>query len=264
MHMKRSFAAAVLAIACFAVSAQAIVLTTPTWTENFDSMGTTGLTTPTGWYTGVLNNNETLGYSSKVQGPMLTTTALLQATTGGRTTNGAYNVGASGSTERCLSTLAGGNVDRAIDVMFTNALAAPIDMIVINYNGEEWGVRDPGGLNHMAMYYSATGLAESWVLMPVQFGYDTPITTYIANGSTQKVDGNTAGRVNNVGGTYVLPATVGIGSSFYLRWYDKDDGNLGANNDMLGIDDFSITATPEPASLSLLAVGGLLGLRRKN
>jgi hypothetical protein len=49
-----------------------------------------------------------------------------------------------------------------------------------------------------------------------------------------------------------------------FRYFVTSAGSLGSNSDYIGIDNFSITAVPEPATYLLMALGvGALALRRK-
>lgn len=56
--------------------------------------------------------------------------------------------------------------------------------------------------------------------------------------------------------------SIADGEDFFIRWYIPDTPNGGTHGQ--GIDNFSIQAVPEPASLSLigLVTGGIYFVRR--
>ena len=129
MKLLTKFRLAVAVVSGLVTAAQAqISYTAGTYTQDFDSMGAAGTTTPTGWFVGI-------GTGAAVTG----TTVLVG--TGSSTTGGNYNFGVAGTNaigERALGSLASAGNQRDTEVDFTNNLGTNITQFSISYDGEQW------------------------------------------------------------------------------------------------------------------------------
>jgi hypothetical protein len=232
-------AAAVVSGLVTAAQAQ-ISYTGGTYTQDFDSMGAAGTTTPTGWFAGT-------GTGAAV----ITTTVI--AGTGSATAGGNYNFGIAGTNgvgERALGSLASASTQRDTEVDFTNNLGFNITQFSISYDGEQW--RNGGSTvpNVLTLQLSLDG--TTWVSLGAAFNFTSPINT--STGSA--LDGNaSANRVAGIGGTFTPSTAILNGSVFYLRWADPDDTGSDA---ALAVDNFTFSAIPEPSIYMLLGVGILL------
>ena len=226
-------------VAGMAAAAQAqISYTGGTYSQNFDSMGATGTTTPTGWFVG------------SGTGLAATGTTVI-AGTGSSTAGGNYNFGVTGVNvvgERALGSLASGTLgQRDTEVDFMNNLGFSITQFTISYDGEQW--RNGGSTvpNVLTLQLSLDG--TSWVSLGAAFNFTSPINTSTA----ATLDGNaSANRVAGIGGTYIPSTPISNGSVFYLRWADPDD--TGADS-AIALDNFTFSAVPEPSVYMLLGVG---------
>lgn len=214
-----------------------------TYTQDFDSMGSSGTTTPTGWFvgtgTGAANTGTTVAPS-----------------TGSSTGANNYNFGIAGInpvTDRALGSLSsstGGQRDTELDIV--NNTGEALGQFTLSYDGEQW--RTGGstqGPNALTLQLSTDG--TTWSDLGSSFNFTTPINNP-ASGTA--LDGNApANRVSGIGGTFVLGSAIVDGSTFYLWWADPDDAGTDAG---LAIDNFSFSASavPEPATLVMLALGG--------
>ena len=223
--------AAVSSNAILALILDAIPVTGSPYTQDFNSMGPSGTTTPPGWYVG-------------------TGTAAISGTnvtpgTGSANVGGNYNFGSSGSSDRALGSLASASTQRDTEARFINVSGALITSFTINYSGEEWRVGGNGSANNdLVLQYSTDGI--SFTPMGAQFNFNTPVDS----GTAAALDGNAAAnRLTGIGGTYTPAASLTNGQRFYLRWADVD--NPSADNAM-AVDDFIISFTltnPPPPAL---------------
>ena len=225
-----------------AVSGQ-IIFSGGTYTQDFDSMGSSGTTTPTGWFVGTGT------------GAANTDTTVI-AGTGSATGANNYNFGVAGTnpvTDRALGSLAsstGGQRDTELDIV--NNTGEALGQFTLSYDGEQW--RTGGstqGLNTLTLQLSTDG--TTWTDLGSAFNFATPINN---SASGTALDGNApANRVAGIGGTVVLGTSIADGSTFYLRWADPDDAGTDAG---VAIDNFSFSASavPEPATLMMLVLGG--------
>jgi hypothetical protein len=240
--MKRptKFALTVAILAGMTAAAHAqINYTGGTYTQDFDSMGAAGTTTPTGWFVGTGNLGAVAG-----------TTVV--AGTGSATAGGNYNFGVAGTNvvgERALGSLASASLQRDTEIHFTNGLGFDITMFTISYDGEQWRNGGSTVANTLTLQLSTDG--TNWSNLGAAFNFTSPINT--STGSA--LDGNApANRIAGIGGTFIPSTPILNGSAFYLRWADPDDTG---SDSALAIDNFTFTASavPEPSVYMLLGVG---------
>jgi hypothetical protein len=222
------------------------------YTQNFDSMGPTGTTTPVGWFVGS-------GTGAAVTGTTVT------ASTGSIAAQGNYNFGVAGVnpvTDRALGSIGGGNVQTDTDLDIMNNSTFAITQFTISYTGEEWRNGGSTIANTLTLQLSLNG--STWVNLGAIFNFTSPINT---GGGGSPLDGNLAANRAAAGGTYTLTSgSIPIGSTFYLRFADPDDPKPDSG---IAVDDFTFSAmpAPEPSAYMLLGVGLLLCgqrfLRRK-
>jgi hypothetical protein len=221
LAMERCFAAfAGLLISLFTLSAQVVSFDGTPISENFDSMGTNGTTTPPGWFAGPTNANGTVSRTTLFAGDGSTSVI----------TN--WNVGTLASTDRALGsqagTVAGGDLN--IEVRISNNTGSAISSFALSYDGEQWrannATQNPQSL---VMKYSPDG--TNFVDMGASFNFISPVTA----GNTGLNGNATTNRVSGLGGSYVPAQPIPNGAIFYLRWFDT---NNSGNDHLLAIDNF--------------------------
>ena len=222
-----------------AASAQAqINYTGGTYTQDFDSMGALGTTTPTGWFVG------------SGTGPAVTGTTVVPDT-GSSNNPGNYNYGVSGVhgiDERALGSLTGQGVQRDTEVAFKNGTGAPLTQFTLTYDGEQW--KPSFFADTLTLQLSTNGI--TWAALGSAFNFVGPIV----NSGTGALDGNAAGnRVANIGGTFNLGTPIAPGGVLFFRFADPDNAKTDAG---LSVDNFSFRAVPEPSAYMLLGIGLLL------
>ena len=244
---------------------QIVVTGSTTYTQNFDSLGTTTIpwvdnTTIPGWFVGMNANATADGNLTISDGTNSALTGLL-------------NLGAASAADRALGSKAtgtGGFANIAFGVLFQNTSGRTLDITNISFAGELWRSNDTAG-----------GLAEQWVTFT-----KTSATTF------NDVEPGASAPTANVGTFTAAPAALNwnspttantpvatakdgnltpdnrtllsadpnlllkAGEFFMFRWVDT---NLGGSDGHQGIDDFSISFTAIPRLVYNLAhtVGGL-------
>lgn len=240
----------------YPVNPTPVSLTTPRYTQDFDTLSSTSASSvlPAGWQVSELGGNANGTYA---------------VGTGSSDTGNAYSFGAAGSSDRALGSLTSGNLNPiSYGAFFTNDLGGTIDSLTITYTGEQWRNGTTPNADTLAFEYSldATSLTGgSWTAL-TSLNFTGPVTGTTAGA----INGNLAANRLTLSDTL---AGLGIadGASFAIRWTDRTAAT--GSNDGLAVDDFSLTATleavtavPEPASWALMIGGfGFIGsaMRRR-
>lgn len=177
-------------------------------------------------------------------------------------TGGLRNSGATSASDRALGSLGSGSNTPAFGVEIVNNAANAIDSFVLTFSGEQ--------------YRSSTSIAN---VLTFAYGFSGGTATssnFLSSASlTNDATGNVLGQAAVASNGIISPAAnlgsytvtisninVPVGGSIFFRWQDVDNTGSDAS---LAIDDLRFTATtvPTPGSAALLALGGLLAVRRR-
>ena len=200
------------------------------YTENFDTLSQgSSAQTPPGW----------IFVESGDQ-----TDTTYRGTFGNTLVGDTYSTGAFQSPERSFSVYRGkstGNMQMdTIGATFRNTTGATIEAVNIAYTGEQW-TRDGSGNEDFLTFglsTDATSLTTGTWTSPGDLELSSPNTA--PNGDTQTaVDGNQA--ANRTAKSSSISISIPPGATFWVRWADAE-ANPPGDDDMLGVDDFSITA----------------------
>ena len=233
---------AALMLAAPVAPVAAVVLTTPIYTQNFDTLANSGTSAilPSGWSILETGSSANTTYA---------------AGTGSINTGNTYSFGAAGSTERALGGLASASLTPlSFGVQLTNGLDKAITSLNIDYYGELWRIGTTGNLNRLSFSWSVDATSLNSGTYTNFSALDYVVTPTGPNGAT---NGNLNRNLitSKLSGLGLLP-----GSSIFLRWTAVDSVNLDHG---MAIDDVAITAStvlPEPGSWAMLIAGfGLVG-----
>jgi hypothetical protein len=256
-------------------SAQAQAVDSGTYTQNFDSMGTSGTTAPTGWsvvseagshdtFSPLANPNGT-GVSPNLTAGALTAEPTLTA--GAATTQKGligYNFGTTAtSTDRALGTSPSGNAATILELSLTNSTGSAINALSLSYDidrfttttanntaynsGPTVGVEENPGYQLFYSLNNGTTWTNVSSLNPTLSGPGGVIVP------------NTVGVTNVSDPLLTLGGTWAAGGNLQLAWLD-DNAQSPSPDQLLGLNNVSIAtaAVPEPSSIACGLVAALL------
>lgn len=245
-------------------SSHAAILNSGGYTENFDSMGTSGTTPPTDWrlFTGNSGTTNATWTSSiaasganSVASMIATTAALTAITTPTANNNNGYNAAASAGTtsDRVLATAPTTVSGAALQVALTNGTGGDLNGLVLSYDIIRYNATS-----------SANELPGFWVFYSLDAG--TTWTNVAALNPTLSGPGgvivpNSAGVTSVVNASFSFSAPLAAGAEVRLRWVD-DNAAQTSPDQIIGLNNVSVQI-PTPGSAALLALGGLVGIRRR-
>jgi hypothetical protein len=161
-----------------------------------------------------------------------------------------YSTGANQSPERSFSLFRGktvGNMQAGstIGATFRNSTGATIEALNIAYAGEQWSRDGDGNEDFLTFGFStdATSLATGTWMQPGDLELSSPNTTP-NSGMQTAVDGNQP--ANRTAKSGSMPVSIPPGATFWVRWQEAE-ANPPGDDDVLGVDDFSITAVAPDA-----------------
>ncbi len=223
------------------------------YTQNFDTLAQSG--TANAWTNGSTLEGWYL-FRQPAPGSAITS---YSTGTGSSTTGSFYSFGATGSGDRALGGLgsggtyfgspASGAVAGWIAFAALNAADTPISEVTISFAGEQWRNGGNTSAQPMVLEYgfgSSFETVTNWLAPGGNFNWTSPVATATA----AAVDGNTTGRVENVGGT-LSGLTWNTGETLWLRWVELNDAG---NDHGLAIDDFAIAATFLPPAVGNMQI----------
>jgi len=243
-------------------SAHAAVNFTGTYSQNFDTLATTGASNA--W----TNDTTLFGWSLFRQPAPGTAITTYGADTGSSNSGNFYSYGSGGSSDRAIGGLGSAGtyfgspfstaVAGWIAVALQNTSGAAFSDFTVGFSGEQW--RNGGNTSAQTMVlqygFGNSFSAVTWTAPGAAFNWSSVVNTATA----AAVDGNVAGLVTGVGGT--VNTTWNANDTLWIRWTENNDSG---NDHGLAIDNFSLSATavaavPEPETYAMLLAGlGLIG-----
>jgi hypothetical protein len=255
---RHTLALALTALALASTATAQVVLSTSTYTQDFNSLPTSGNTTWTdntsivGWYT----------YFAFTSAPAVN----FNANVGTTTTAGLYNYGLLGTNalaDRAIGGLSSSSSTGVITIALRlqNNSGQTIDTVTVGYTGEQY--RSSGTTAGRAMNFSYSTSATGAVVgtystvsgNPLNFA--APVTNNAGG-----LDGNASANRTVFSATSLSATALNWtnGTDLWLRWQVNTTGNAQS----LAIDDLTVTATlapiPEPSTAAALAGFAALAL----
>lgn len=237
------------------VSAQSPLVFSGEYAQNFDGLGPDGTTLPEGWSavraagSGTLNESLTPGI-----------------TAGTATGGGIYNTGAFGEADRALGTLASGSTVPAFGLQLINHTGQTVDTLFLGARMEQWRSASSAATAERVVFEYSLNAADIgdldalWTPLP---SFDLQ-ERFLDSTSAGALDGNLP-EYQSALDTRIDTLSWAEAETLTLRWSDAD---APSSDGLYALDDLlirsSIQAVPEPAELSLLALGlGALTLGRR-
>ena len=222
------------------VRAQIVISGNGTYSQNFDSLGTTaGATFPEGW-TGF----KVGGSNADPVGTILT----IATGTGSSATAAIYNYGMAGNPDRALGSLASGTLWAAFGASFTNTTGEPIapENIQLAFRSELWRAGPNAAISETLAFEWKVGGNITDVT-----GWNTveafAVVEPAGDGLSGQKDGNLPGNFVTLPPTTFAEITGWEdGQTLHIRWKDKDDPQNDAG---IALDDFQMILTGLPPSL---------------
>jgi autotransporter-associated beta strand protein len=219
------------------ISVDATILTSG-YTQNFDSMGTSGTATlPTGWKMTAAGAGTTAGWSTV--GNLTAVSA--QASSGSPTSGGRYNWGSS-TTDRAAGFMTSGSYASPNGLLFglTNTTTNTITGLTLAFDYERYRINTAAA---SATFFSSTdGSTWSAVTAGDSGSFATGTSSYTFSDGT----------VVSKSGIAISSLNIGQNQSFYLKW---NFSTTGSNSQGIGLDNFGATFTSTGGSVTYYWVG---------
>lgn len=215
--------------------------------EDFNSLASTGTTSSTlpasGWIFAESGTNANATYT---------------VGTGSSNSGDTYSFGATSATDRALGGLRSGSLISTIGAPYQNSTGSTITELNISYIGEQWRLGATGRNDRLDFEYSTDAVSlttGTWIPFDA-LDFIAPIST----GTVGPLDGNAAANSASVSAS-ISGLNLASGSTIWVRFTDFD---ATSSDDGLAVDNFSVTAVPEPATACIaLGACGLLIARQR-
>src|SRR4051812_40100096 len=209
------------------------------YTQNFDTLPTSGTFTLTGagpiaLDAAPINAAGLTGWSlAKYAGTGANATFLVG--TGSANNGAAYSFGTTASSDRALGSVSSGSVISRFGVAFTNTTGTTITQFTLAYTGEQWRHAGAAVANKLGFSY-AIGASD------INTGTFTAVTALdftglVITATSSALDGNATANRTAITAT-VNGLSWAPGQTLVLRWTDVDDTG---SDDGLSIDDLTFT-----------------------
>jgi hypothetical protein len=226
--------------------AQAQILFSGSYSNNFDGMRTNGVTYDSGWSAVRLSDGAAI---------------TLAVSSGTSSAGGMYNVGSLGDADRALGSLASATTIPRFGAQLQNLTGALVTQLTLSGVMEQWRTGSSAATDeNLTFEYSlnASGINDAtatWVAAPGMDLHERLTTSTTAGAVNGNLPANQLQLSASLGGL-----NWGDGSVLTLRWTDQDHAG---SDGLYALDNFSARTVPEPSTWALLAMGALACLGRR-
>ncbi len=224
------------------------------YTQNFDTLSNTAGSTT--------NNLVLTGWSMTETGGGARDNEQYAVDTGASNTGDTYSYGTAASTDRALGSLRSGTLISSFGVRFINNTGVTLTSLAVAYTGEQWRLGALNRTDTLKFEYSldATSLTTgTWTAVAA-----LDFLTFATTGSIGSTNGNSLTYQTSLSAT-IGSLSIPNASTVFFRWSDLDAP--ASADDGLAIDNFSVTAIPEPSTYAAifgaLALAGVCVHRRR-
>jgi hypothetical protein len=212
------------------------------YTQSFDSLPLSGTYTLTGKgpfsLTGPpFSSSQPAGWQCWMYNGS-NTAAVFSISTGSSTGNGIYSLGTAGSSDRALGSLSSSGAVYSFGLIITNQTGSLLNTMNISFTAEQWRKGGSGNKNVWTFRYKTGMLSQidtSGLAEQPQLNFSSAVFSTGAGALNGNLPENRQTVQFTLTGLVWRP-----GEQLLLRWDDADEAG---NDDAVGIDDFSLTAT---------------------
>ena len=210
--------------------------------QNFDGLPSSGTFTlsgkgPFNLSSSPINSNNLAGWQILMPGGS-NTNAAFAVGTGSSTGNGIYSLGSSGSTERALGSLSSSTGIYSMGLILTNNTGSVLNTLTISFTAEQWRKGGSTNKNIWSFRYKTgiiTHMDQPDLLDEPNLNFSSVVNT----SSATSLNGNLSDNQQTVSYT-MHNITWKAGEQLLLRWDDADEAG---SDDVVGIENFSFSAT---------------------
>jgi len=267
-HMKKFLTIIGLAAASLAGVHAQVIYNGGNYSENFDGLISTGNVASV--FSATIGTQAGIPSLAGWQGAKIagtgTSATNFTTDTGSSNSGGLYSYGNTPTSDRALGALASGSNTMTFGASFTNNTTSTLTSVTITFDAEFWR-SSTTSVNTLSFFYglsSTSGLTNSNFLSSSSMIALTSLDVFgpppvSSNGA---LDGNLSGN-RSAGVTATFAATWNVGDTLFIAWRDTNDGGNDAG---LAVDNFRLSAVPEPSAVALLgaaALGAAVIFRRR-
>jgi hypothetical protein len=164
-----------------------------------------------------------------------TSNAVFAVSTGSATGQGVYSLGASGSSDRALGSLASSTGIYSFGIVLINHTGSTLNQVTISFNAEQWRKGGSTNKNFWKCFYKTgtiPSINQSNKIESKALGFSSLQTT---SGSAT-LNGNLPENKQSISGT-ITGIDWKAGEQLLIVWEDADETG---SDDMMAIDDFSL------------------------
>lgn len=228
--------------------------------ENFDSIGTSGTTPPTGWSIWTTTTGNNGAWTSSIPGSGTVSVASMVAASGALTVN---NSPTATNNNGYNAALTGNTSDRVLATSPTTpAAGAAIQAAISNASGSDFPAGFIFNISFDTVRYNAPSAANElpgyWLFWSLDNG--TTWNNVSSLNPTISTVPNTVGVTSVTNASISFSADWTAGSTLRLRWVD-DNAAQTSPDQIIGLN--NVNFVPAPGAGALLGAGLLLSVRRR-